>query len=210
MTRLLLADDHMLFRQGLKRLLADADELEVRAEAASGQETLRLAERDDWDVLLLDISFPDISGLDVLRQLRQRGCRQPVLLLSMHPAEDYVAMAARFGATGYIGKDCSSAELIEAIRAVADGRHYLDPEVARRMIFDPVEARHNDAPHLLLSPREYEVFLHLAHGHGITDIAREMGIKTRTVSTFRARLLAKLGLSNNSQLVRYAMELKLV
>lgn len=205
MIRILLADDHTLFRQALGRLLADSPDLALAGEAASVRETLALLERTDWDLLLLDISLPDQNGLDVLRHLRGRPHPCPVLVLTMHPASRYAERALQLGAAGYLGKDCTSRELVEAIRRVATGGHYLPGGLAEGLFFKGL--RGNPRPtHQRLSPRERQVLARLARGHTLTEIARELGVRPKTVSTFRARLLAKLGVENNAQLVRYALE----
>ncbi|NJD05193.1 MAG: response regulator transcription factor [Methylococcaceae bacterium] len=205
MTRVLIADDHTMFRQGLRRLLLDAADLEVGGEAASGSETLEFTRSGGIDVVLLDISFPDLSGLEILRKLKESGFPGRVLMLSMHPAETYAMVSASLGANGYVDKDCSSHELIDAIRTIAAGGSYLPPRIAGDIVFD--SGRHRFLPrHHKLSPKEYQVFLRLAKGECVSGIADAMGIKSRTVSTYRARLLVKLQLNNNAQLVRYAVE----
>jgi DNA-binding NarL/FixJ family response regulator len=205
MTRVLIADDHTMFRQGLRRLLLDAPDLEVSGEAASGSQTLEATRSGAVDVLLLDISFPDLSGLEVLRKLRESGFPGRVLMLSMHPAETYAMVSASLGANGYIDKDCSSHDLIEAIRTIASGGSYLPARIAGDIVFDSARGKYLPRHHKL-SPKEYEVFIRLTKGECVADIARTMGVKSRTVSTYRARLLVKLQLNNNAQLVRYAVE----
>ncbi len=209
MMRVLVADDHSLFRQGLRRLLEDAPDLEVAGEAGDGFTALELARSGNWDLMLLDITLPGIGGLEVLRRLRAEGIDLPVLILSMHPAEHYAVQAARLGAAGYLDKDCSSQHLIHAIRKVAEGGSYLDVRCARDLFFQL--ARGVDAlPHHRLSPRELEVFILLAGGGTVTGIGAEMGVHAKTVSTYRARVLNKLGLRHNADIVRYALHHHLV
>ena len=204
MTRVLVADDHTLFRQGLRRLLADAADLEVAGKAGSGRAALELVRQGPWGLMLLDISLPDLGGLEVLRQIRLEGRSLPVLMLSMHPPERYAAEAARLGAAGYIGKDCSSQELIEAMRRVSGGGAYLEERQAPRLFFHLARGG-GEPPHHRLSPRELQVFMSLARGHSIARIAGDMGINAKTVSTYRARLLDKLELANNAEVVRYVL-----
>lgn len=208
MTQVLLADDHTLFREGLKRLLEDAPDLVVAGEAATAAETLHLVRNQDWGLILLDISLPDLSGIEVMRLIHQEKPACPVLMLSMYPAEDFAALAIHQGAAGYIGKDSTSAQLIEAMRRVAAGGRYVDPRMAHDLFFDM--ARQGVPPHTDLSPRESQVLTALVGGHTIAEIARQLGVNAKTVSTYRARLLNKLGLGNNAQLVRYAMEYRLI
>lgn len=204
MIRILLADDHTLFRQGLRRLLDECPDFNLAGEAGTARETLELLDREVWDVLLLDISLPDQSGVEILRQLRGRlPC--PVLVLTMHAAERYAELAVQLGANGYIGKDCTSRELVEAIRKVAGGGHYLPAQLAEKLFFKTARGKPG-TDGARLSPREREVLAYLARGHGLAEIGRLLGVKPKTVSTFRARLLAKLGLANNAQLVRYALD----
>jgi DNA-binding NarL/FixJ family response regulator len=204
MTRVLVADDHTLFRQGLRRLLSDALDLEVTGEAGSGREALARARENSWDLMLLDISLPDLGGLEVLRQMRLEGSSLPVLMLSMHPAERFAAEAARLGAAGYISKDCSSLDLIEAMRRVSGGGSYLEERHAHALFFHLARGL-DEPPHHRLSPRELQVFMSLARGHTIARIAADMGINAKTVSTYRARLLDKLDLHNNAEVVRYVL-----
>lgn len=204
MIRILLADDHTLFRQGLRRLLEACPDLQLAGEAATARDTLERLEREDWDLLLLDLSLPDRSGLDLLRQLRGHlPC--PVLVLTMHAAERYAELSVQLGANGYLGKDCTSGELVEAIRKVAGGGHYLPAQLAERLFFKATR-RKPDGTGAQLSPREREVLAYLARGYGLVEIGRLLGVKPKTVSTYRARLLAKLGLANNAELVRYALD----
>lgn len=205
MIRILLADDHTLFRQGLRRLLDECPDLDLAGEAGTAHETLVLLEREAWDVLLLDISLPDRSGLEVLRQLGGRAPPCPVLVLTMHPAERYAELAVQLGASGYIGKDCTSRELVEAIHKVAGGGHYLPAQLAENLFFKVARGKPSTAG-ARLSPREREVLVHLARGLTLAEIAGTLGVRPKTVSTFRARLLAKLGMHNNAQLVRYALD----
>ncbi len=209
MTRVLVADDHTLFRQGLKRLLEEAPDLEIAGEAGDGLQAVEMARSGSWGLMLLDISLPGIGGLEVLRRIRAEGIDVPVLMLSMHPAEHYAAQAARLGAAGYLGKDCSSEHLIHAMRKVAEGGSYLEARCARDLFFRL--ARGDDEPlHHRLSPRELEVFVNLAKGGTITGIAAEMGINAKTVSTYRSRVLHKLRLRNNAEIVRYVLAHNLI
>lgn len=208
MMQVLLVDDHALFREGLKRLLEDVPDLAIAGEAATGTEALDLVRERDWGLVLLDISLPDLSGIEVLRLIHQEKPQCPVLMLSMYPAEDFAALAVHQGAAGYIGKDCSSEQLIEAMRRVAAGGRFVDPRLAHELFFDM--ARQGAPLHTVLSPRETQVMTALVGGHTIAEIAQQLNVNAKTVSTYRARLLNKLGLHNNAQLVRYAKEYRLM
>lgn len=204
MTRILIADDHTLFRQGLKRLLEDAPELEVAGEARDGLEALEMARSGAWDLMLLDINLPGLGGLEVLQRMRVEGIGLPVLVLSMYAPEHYAAQVTRLGAAGYIDKDCSAEQLIDAMDTVSKGGSYLEPGCASDLFFRLARGD-DELPHRRLSTRELEVFLNLAKGHTITGIAAGMGINAKTVSTYRARILHKLDMANNADIVRYAL-----
>ncbi|WP_168735151.1 response regulator [Pseudothauera rhizosphaerae] len=204
MTRVLVVDDHTLFRQGLHRLLADVPDLEMAGEASTAAQALAMIRAQPWDLVLLDIRLPDAGGLEVLRQLRAEGRDVPVLMLTMYPAERFAAQAARLGAAGYLSKDCSAHHLVEAMRKVAAGGSYIDAHSASDLFFRLARGG-GDPPHHLLSRREFEVFIKLAKGHTISQIAADMNVSAKTVSTYRARLLGKLELGNNAEIVRYAL-----
>lgn len=205
MTRILVADDHRLFREGLKRLLDGESDLSIEGEADSGAQALSLLANGGWNLMLLDLRLPDMEGMDVLEQMRERNDTTPVLILSMYPAEQYAARTARLGALGYMSKNCSSGELIQAIRKVAQGDAWLEARSARNMLMELARGAPTHA-HQRLSPREFSVFMNLARGRSIASIAAEMQINAKTVSTYRARVLDKLTLENNAAIVRYALD----
>jgi DNA-binding NarL/FixJ family response regulator len=204
MIRVLIADDHVLVRQGMVHILESTPDIVVAGEAGSGHEALRAVQRDSYDLLVLDIAMPEGSGLQVLDQLRMLQPQLPVLVLSMYPERQYAVRALRLGAAGYMTKDSPPEELIGAIRAIAAGGQYLTPPVEARLLTQlrGVEGE----PHESLSDREYEVMLLLARGRSVSDIAEELSLATSTISTYRARVLRKLGLSNTPELVRYAVD----
>lgn len=204
MLDIIVCDDHPVVRQGLARIiLADLDSASVR-EAGTGQALLDLIRETPSDVVLLDVGLPGRGGLDVLRQLKQERPRLPVLMLSVHPAEQYAVRALRAGASGYLTKDLAVAELVKAVKLVTTGHRYVTPEVAERLA-DDLE-RPTDRPlHETLSDREFEVLCLIGAGKKVKQIATELCLSYNTISTYRVRILDKLGLKTDSDLVRYGM-----
>jgi DNA-binding NarL/FixJ family response regulator len=203
----LIADDHAIVRQGLKQILSETEDLVVAGEADDGAEALQLARQQEWNVFLLDVSMPNRNGIDTLKQLKKEFPRLPVLILSMHPEEQYAVRALKAGASGYLTKQSAPEQLVTAIRQVAGGRKYVSPTVAMQL----ADAIANDSdseqpPHELLSDREYEVLKLIATGKTLTQIAEELNLAVATISTFRARILTKLGLSSTAELIRYGLE----
>lgn len=204
MIRLLLADDHAIVRSGLKQIFEQVPDLRVVGEAQSGAEAQERARQGGFDLLLLDMNMPGISGPDLIQRLRQQHPELPLLVLSMHNEPQVAARALKAGAAGYVTKDSEPEILIAAIRKVAAGGRYIVPELAAQMVFDGAAA--TDAPHRLLSDRESEVFRLLVAGHGVNEIAERLCISNKTVSTHKTRLMEKLRLDSTAALVRYAIE----
>jgi two-component system invasion response regulator UvrY len=204
MSRILLVDDHAVVRQGLKQILGDAMAGTIFGDAASGEEALRLAAAVDWDVIILDISLPGKSGLDTLKELRCASRRLPVLVLSMYPEEQFGVRVLRAGAAGYLAKQTAAAELVAAVRNVLAGRKYVSPGLAERLASE-IGLAPGRAPHELLSDREYQVFRLLAAGKTVTASAKALGLTVPTVSTYRTRILEKMGMRENHDLVQYAI-----
>ncbi|MDP2870619.1 response regulator transcription factor [Methyloversatilis sp.] len=203
--RILLADDHQIVRNGLRQLINGEADLEVCAEAATSAETLTLLRQQDFDLLLLDISMPDRDGMDTLRLLRTHRADLPVLIISAYAEEQYALNMLRAGANGYIRKDADVEDILTAIRTVLRGRRYVSDVVAdlltQRLNGD------NDAPaHQQLSEREFQVLHKLATGKSVTEIAEELFISVKSVSTYRSRLLTKLNLKSNAELTYYALK----
>jgi len=204
MTRILLVDDHVVVRQGLKHILSESIADAVFEEADSGSKAMDKARSCDFDLLVLDISLPDKSGLEVLKEVRQACPKLPVLMLSMYPEEHFAVRALRAGASGYLTKRAPVAELVAAVKKVLAGGKYVSPSLAERLageIGHPSEL----APHELLSDREFQVFRLLAAGKTVKAIAQQLGLSVPTISTYRSRILEKMGMSENSDLVRYAI-----
>ncbi|MBN3827508.1 response regulator transcription factor [Burkholderia sp. Ac-20384] len=209
MIRLLLVDDHTIFREGLKRLLAEQDEFDVIAEANDASEALSCLRDHPVDVALLDVNMPGRSGIDMLPSLRAEWPEMPVIVLSMYPAEQYAMRAFHGGASGYVTKDMDAVALVDSIRSVAKGGRYVTQAVANCLI-DGFPRPSEVAAHQQLSSREYEIMLLIVRGIRLTDIGRQMFLSVKTVSTYRARLLKKLGVSSNAELARYAVEHRLI
>ena len=204
MIRVGIVDDHAIVRSGLRQYLADHVDLRVTGEASNGREALELARAGNVDVLLLDISMPDQSGVDALAAIKSRFPDLAVLILSGFSETHYATALLRQGASGYLNKECDPAEIVNAIRTVARGRRYISPAVAE-LLADGVAGGADKPAHALLSDRELQVFLRLAKGETIGHMAESMFLSVKTVSTYRARVLEKLKLSSNSDLTYYAM-----
>ncbi|TAK86757.1 MAG: response regulator transcription factor [Aquabacterium sp.] len=209
MIRLLLVDDHTIFRTGLRRLLSDETDIRVVDEAKDIGEMFSKLRQQEVDVVLLDVNMSGRSGLESLQSIRAEFPRLPVLLLSMYPAEQYALVALRGGANGYVTKDVESEELIKAIREVQRGNRYLTSAATQRLLLQP-DAPHAQPPHLKLSAREHQILMMIVQGVSLTEIGTRMFISVKTVSTYRTRILRKLGVESNAELVMYAVRHKVV
>ncbi len=209
MIRILVAEDHMIVREGLKQLLSNEADFAVVGEARDGNEVLKLVRELDFDVLLLDMSMPGKSGIELIKQVKGDKPRLRLLVLSMHQENQYAVRAIKAGASGYLTKDSASAQLVSAIRRVAAGGAYISAEVAEQLALD---AMPNAAglPHTTLSDREYQVFQLLVSGVTVSEIADRLNVSVKTVSTHKARLLEKMGLGSQTELIRYALRHHLV
>lgn len=209
MIRVLIADDHTILREGLKQILADHGDLRVAGEAENGGEALKLIQAQDFDVVVLDMSMPGRNGIELIKQIKDERPKLPVLILSMHKEDLYAVRTIKAGAAGYLSKDSASALLVDAIRRVASGGMFISPVVAEKLALglrQPSDA----LPHTLLSDREYQIFLMLVHGKGITAIAEELSLSVKTVSTHKSRIQEKMALDSLSGLVKYAIRHQLI
>jgi two-component system invasion response regulator UvrY len=209
MIRALIADDHAVVRQGLKQILGDTPEMVVAGEATNGQEVLDKIRAETWDVVVLDISLPDRSGLDILKQLRSERPKLPVLVLSMHSEDQYAMRVLKAGASGYLTKDSAPDELVKAIRKVVSGGRYVSSFLAEKLAFE-IGTDSSRLPHETLSDREFQVLRLIAAGKSVTEIAAELYLSVKTVSTYRARVLQKMNLGTNAELIHYAMQNHLI
>jgi DNA-binding NarL/FixJ family response regulator len=207
MIRILLADDHEIVRDGLKRILGASSDVQVAGEAGNGDEALALARAHDYDLALLDMSMPGLSGIDLIKRLRLEKPKMKLLVLSMHGEPQYAARALKAGASGYLTKDSAAEQLVGAIRKVAAGGVMVSEAAAAGLL---AASTGEGPPHSRLSDREFEVFKQLAGGASPTDIARRLHLSVKTVSTHKSRIQEKLGLSSTAELVRYALEHRLL
>ncbi len=205
MIRVALVDDHILIREGLKQFLSHHVDIRVAAEASNGNEALNLARQGDIDVILMDISMPDQSGVDALSAIKARFPELPVLILSGYPELHYATNLLRQGASGYLNKECDPEEIVQAIRTVYRGRKYITAAVAE-MLAEGLGGGTDRLPHETLSEREFQVFLRLAKGETVGAMADAMSLSVKTVSTYRTRVLEKLSLASNSDLTYYALK----
>jgi DNA-binding NarL/FixJ family response regulator len=209
MIRVLVADDHALVRHGLRQVLASTAEFNLVGEAKNAWEVIEYSRKGGIDILLLDLSMPGPSGVELIRRLRGDAPQMPVLVVSMHAEVQIASRAIKAGANGYVTKDSEPELLLEAIRQVARGSNFIDPLLATRLIFDNSQPN-RETPHTSLSNREYQVFLALVSGRSLIDIAEDLKLSPKTVSTHKLRLMQKLGVDSVSELVRYAMRHELV
>ena len=207
--RILLVDDHTILRSGLRRILEDEFPGLAVGEAAQAEEALALLKGGSWDLVLLDVSLPGRSGLDILPEIKARHPRLPVLMLSMFGEQQFAVRALKAGAAGYLTKERAAEELILALRTVLGGRRYVSASLAEQLAAQ-VALDRDRAPHERLSAREFEVFRRIAAARGVTEIAEELGLSVKTVSTYRTRILEKMEMGSNAELMQYAIRQGLV
>lgn len=209
MLKILIADDHAIVRQGLKQIVTETPDMVVAGEASNGQELLNKIKESDYDVVVLDITMPGRDGMDVLKQLRSEKPELPVLMLSIHPEEQYALRALRAGAAGYLTKESAPDELVVAIQKVSRGGKYISSSLAEKLAFE-LEVGREQAPHETLSDREYHVMCLIASGKTVMEIAQELSLSEKTISTYRSRILEKMKMKNNAELTYYAIKNQLV
>jgi DNA-binding NarL/FixJ family response regulator len=208
MIRILAVDDHAIVRNGVKSIFAQRPGAAVFGEASTAQEAVKLVREQEWDVVLMDISLGDRSGLEVMKELKSLSPKLPVLILSMHSEEQYARRAFKAGAAGYITKDSSSGELANAIKKVAAGGKYVSPVLAELLVTEFNES--DKALHERLSGREFEIMCLIASGRTVSEVAEVLSLSVKTISTHRTRLLEKMGMRTNAELTHYAVVNKLV
>ncbi|MFL6695122.1 MAG: response regulator [Ramlibacter sp.] len=205
MIRLVIADDHAIVREGLKRIVGDAPEVQIVGEAADGNEVLRIVREQDFDVLVQDLSMPGRSGMELIKLVKAEKPKLRILVLSMHEEMQYAVRAIKSGASGYLTKESAPGQLVQAIRKIAAGGAWISAEVAEQLALGAMPGGVQKAPHEVLTDREFEVFRGLVAGESVTDIGTRLNVSVKTVSTHKANLMQKLGLHNQSELVRYAI-----
>jgi DNA-binding NarL/FixJ family response regulator len=207
--RVLLADDHAIVRTGLREILEATGDITVAAEAGNGHDALARVREAEFDVAVLDLSMPGRSGVELIKLIKTERPRLKVLVLSMHSEEQYAVRALKNGASGYLTKESAPDELVAAVRRIASGGAYISPETAERLVLDQGAAGEGPA-HTQLSNREYEVFQHIIAGKSISDIAAMLNLSVKTISTHKARILQKIGVASEAELVRYAVRHRLI
>ncbi|WP_153130904.1 response regulator [Dechloromonas hortensis] len=210
MIRTLIADDHDILRAGLKHILHDSGDILVAGEASNGIEAignLRLAE---WDALVLDLTMPGRNGIELIKQIKAEFPKLPILILSMHKEDIYAVRALKAGASGYLCKDNAETQLADAIRKVAGGGLFINQSVSDKLTQEMLRGRGSMAPHNRLTDREHQIFLLIVQGLGVTEIGRQLSLSTKTVSTHKASILAKMNMTNTAELVRYAVQNHLI
>ena len=205
MIRVLVVDDHAIVREGLRQIVADTPDIVVADEASNGQEAINKILENDYDLVLLDIAMPGKNGIDLLRELKNQRPGLNILILSIHPEEQYAVRALKAGASGYLTKECAPDELVTAIRKVVLGGKYIGSSLAEKLASD-LEAGAEKPLHQVLSDREYQVMCMIASGKTIKEIAEESLLGIKTVHTYRSRILRKMNMKNNAELTRYAIE----
>ena len=206
MIRIVLADDHAIVREGLKRIVGDAADFVVAGEAADGTEVMQVVRETEFDVLVLDLSMPGRSGMELIKLVKAEKPKLRILVLSMHQEMQYAVRAIKSGASGYLTKESAPAQLEQAIRKIAGGGAYISAEVAEQLALGAMPGGGEALPHESLSDREFQVFRLLVAGDAVSDIAGKLNLSVKTVSTHKANLMHKLGLSNATELVRYALK----
>lgn len=210
MIRILIVNDHAILRAGLKHILAECHDIVVAGEAGNGLDAMAKVRAEPWDAVVLDMTMPGKSGIELIKQIKSEKPKLPILVLSMHKEDIYAVRTLKAGASGYLCKDNAEPQLEQAIRKVAGGGLFINPAVAENLAAGML-ARGTDAPpHTLLSDREYQIFQYIVEGKGITEISRELNLSVKTVSSYKTRVLGKMGMTNTADLVRYAMRHDLV
>ena len=209
MIRVVVADDHAIVRDGLKQLLSAAGDLQVVGEASDGHEVMKAVRELEFDLLLLDMSMPGKSGIELIRQVKSERPKLRILVLTMHEEHQYAIRAIRAGASGYLTKDSASRQLIEALRKVASGGAFISSEVAEQLALGAMPDA-TLAPHEALSDREFQIFRLIAEGKSISDIGAQLNLSVKTVSTHKANILHKMGMESTAELIRYAITHRLI
>jgi two-component system, NarL family, invasion response regulator UvrY len=205
MIRILIADDHAVVRQGLKQFLAETPDLMIAGEAQNAWETLAKVRDQEWDLVMLDISMPGQNGLEVLREIKREKPALPILIFSMFSEDEYAMASLKAGASGYLTKESAPVQIIEAIRVVAQGGKYVSPALVNQLLSRAEQPRER-LPHELLSKREFDILLLISRGQPLTQIGERLHLSVKTISTYRARIVEKMGCSTNAELTRYVVK----
>jgi DNA-binding NarL/FixJ family response regulator len=209
MINILIADDHPVVRKGMKQIIEEATDMKITDEASNGAEVLSKISKNDFDIILLDITMPGRSGLEILKEAKKIKPKIPIIVLSIHPEQQYAIRALKAGASGYLTKSSAPEELITAVRIVSEGRKYISPSLAELLASDLI-ADKEKLPHETLSNREYQIMCLLCSGKRLTDISEELCLSVKTISTYRTRILKKMNMKTNAELTYYAFQNRLV
>ena len=209
MINILLVDDHVIVREGLRRIIDDTPGMEVIAEAGNGQDALNYVWKNKYDLIILDISMPGKNGLEILKEIKSHDRDLPVLMLSMHAENQYAMRTLKAGASGYLTKDTAGSQLVKAIRKVIKGKKYISPEVAELLAVDIFHEGDKEL-HEYLSDREFQVMVLVASGKSIVEISKELSLSDKTISTYRTRILTKMGMHSNAEIIYYSIDHKLI
>lgn len=207
--RILIVDDHAIVRVGLKQILLEERDDFLFGEAGCATEAFKLLEEKSWDIVLLDINLPNKNGIEILKQIRLTNKDLPVVVLSMYPEDQYAMRALRAGASGYMTKEMAPEHLLDAITRVAAGGRYISPSLAEQLAKD-IQGGGNQQQHTVLTDREFEIFKLIASGNTVSEIGKELSLSVKTVSTYRTRILSKMGLRHNAEITHYAIKYNLV
>ena len=210
MIRILIVDDHAILRAGLKHILSESPDIVVAGEADNGIEALAKLRAEKWDAVVLDMTMPGKSGIELIKQIKIEQPKLPILVLSMHKEDIYAVRTLKAGASGYLCKDNAAPLLEQAIRKVASGGLFISPTVVEHLAAGMLAHGDDAPPHTRLSDREYQVFQHIVEGKGLTDISHELNLSVKTVSSYKTRVMEKMGLTSTAELVRYAMRHDLI
>ncbi|MDD5249784.1 MAG: response regulator transcription factor [Rhodocyclaceae bacterium] len=210
MIRILIVDDHAILRAGLKHILAECSNIVVGGEAGNGLDALAKVRAEQWDAVVLDMTMPGKSGIELIRQIKSERPKLPILVLSMHKEDIYAVRTLKAGASGYLCKDNAEPQLEQAIRKVAGGGLFINPAVAETLAVGMLARTSEAPPHTRLSDREYQIFQYIVDGKGITEVSHELNLSVKTVSSYKTRVLDKMGMTNTAELIRYAVRHGLV
>jgi len=205
MIKVLIADDHAIVREGLKQILSDIPDMKVFGEAGSGDEALQLIRNKGWHIMLLDIAMPGKNVLELIKLAKHQSPHLPILILSMYPEDQYAIRMLRAGADGYLTKESAPEQLVAAIRKVAKGGKYISATMTEKLI-EELNPNQEKSPHTTLSDREFQVFRGICSGKSITDLAQQMTLSVKTISTYRTRLMKKMNMSKNAEIIHYAFK----
>ncbi len=209
MIKILLADDHPIIIKGLKQIIEEEDDMKVTGEARNGNEALELMRKNDYDIAILDITMPKKTGVEVIEEMKYLKKKIPVLVLSVHPEDQFAMRVLKTGAKGYMTKESAPEHIVEAIKKIVNGGKYISPALAEKILSD-INSDREEAPHETLSNREFQIIIMIASGKTLKEIAEELNLNIKTISTYRQRILEKMNMTSNAELTRYVLDNKLM